>query len=92
MAGDVATHIEVADFTALYPERCAFTPIPAHKKYGVGYGGDHSEIIKRSVHLFEGLESELRGLPGDVSNGARCVDFISSHPTPDTFTPYEPIQ
>ena len=69
-----------------------FTPIPAHKKYGMGYGGDHREIIKRSVHLFEGLESELMGLPGDVSNGAMCVDFISSHPTPDTFTPYEPIQ
>ena len=28
----------------------------------------------------QGLESELMGLPMDLSSGAICADFISSHP------------
>ena len=44
------------------------------------------EIVGRSLqsrteewHLCQGLESEGRGLPGDVSSGATCAGFTSAH-------------
>ena len=63
----------------------AFTFTPTHKPIdfmGMGYGGDHREIFWEGWHLQQGLESELMGLPRDLSSGAICADFISSHPQP----------
>ena len=53
--------------------------------YNVWYGvkstcyGDQSEIFWEMCYLIQGLESEGRGLPGDVSSGATCVGFTSAH-------------
>ena len=41
--------------------------------------GDRREILWERWHLFQGLESELMGLPRDVSSGATCVGFTAAH-------------
>ena len=54
MPGDVATHIEVAGFTAPYLERCAFTPIRTHTMYGaIRFLGDRREIWRQGQHLLQ---------------------------------------
>ena len=54
--------------------------------YNVWYGvkstcyGDQSEVFWEMCYLIQGLESEGRGLPGDVSSGATCVGHTAAHP------------
>ena len=82
LPGDLLSH---GTPTGLTLGRPAFTFTPTHKPIhfmGMGYGGDHREIFWEGWHLQQGLESELMGLPRDLSSGAICADFISSHPQP----------
>ena len=92
LPGDVATHIEVAGFTAPYPERCAFTPMSTHTFYGHTVSGrSQGDMVagSASVATPKGLESELMGLPRDVATHIEIAGFIYSIlPTCSTFTPY----
>ena len=91
LPGIVATHIEVADFTAPYPERCAFTPISTHNNlwpYVSGRSQGDMEAGSASVAAPKGLESEVMGLPGDVATHIEVAGFTSSMSTCSTFTPY----
>ena len=52
LPGDVATHIEVAGFTAPYPERCAFTPINTHIQFmAIRFLGDRRETYGGRVSI-----------------------------------------
>ena len=94
LPGDAATHIEVAGFTAPYPERCAFTPINTHTIYGHTVSGRSQgdmEAGSASVAAPKGLESELTELmelPRDVATRIEIAGFTSILPTCSTFTPY----
>ena len=91
LPGVVASHIEVAYFTAPYPERCAFTPISTHKKYDPYVSGRSQgdmEAGSASVATPKGLESEVMGLPRDVATHIEVAGFTSSLLTCCRFTPY----
>ena len=80
-----------ADFTAPYPERFAFTPISAHNNLWPYVSGRlQGDMVAglAPVATPKGLESELMGLPWDVSSCMVCVAFTSSLPMCSAFTPY----
>ena len=72
-----------ADFTAPYPERCAFTPISAHKNLWPYVSGRLQEDVVAGLAPAatpKGLGSELMRLHRDVSSCMVCVAFTSSLP------------
>ena len=51
LPGDVATHMMGADFTAPYPQRCAFTPISTHNNQGSVIQPESSCIVYYTYYI-----------------------------------------